>query len=139
MSVFNFYADASLTTLLTEEDFTLASDLSFGDVDKVVYFGSPDASMRARNKASPGTAQIMVSVNSSGSGQPTTLVSLATSAGGLSAHNQYANLGTVILGGAGNAVALYIRVNLTGGTYTTGLYNNLSLTFPDGISESAIP
>lgn len=140
MSSFNFYENPSLTTQVTSETFRQASDLSLGSQDIVVYFGSPDPSMMAQNGVSPGTSPVTLAVLHTGTpGQPDNVFSLGLSSGALDANVQTLDLGTTIMGGAGNAAVIYVRCDITAGTHSTGSYppsgSTLYLGFPDGIYE----
>lgn len=108
-----FYADAGLTTELASLARSANSDGSSGNVDAVIYIGSTAVGKTFRALSNPGVDQIVLSIAdaASGSGHPASEVKLATSAGGLAAAVAGAslNLGTQILSGAGNAIAVYVR------------------------------
>lgn len=126
---FGFFSDAALTTPISAPLlFNQVAGASVPD-DKVVYYGGTTG-YQVKAKSDPGVDQITVSVvdAAGGSGSPAADVKLALTAGGLPGATGGAalNLGTVINGGAGNAVAVYIRV--TDSTAVTGLNTDLSLT-----------
>lgn len=124
-----FYADAGLTTELVSLDRSANADGSSGSVDAVVYLGSVAAGKTFRAASNPGVDALVLSVAdaASGSGHPAGEIKLATSAGGLAAAVAGAplNLGTQILSGAGNAIAVWVRWTNT--VAVVGVSNELSL------------
>lgn len=127
--VFGFFSDAALTTQInTALVFNQVAGSSTPD-DKVVYYGGPTG-YQVKAQSDPGVDQITVSVvdAAGGSGSPASDVKLALTSGGLAGATGGAalNLGTVINGGAANAVPVHIRV--TDSTGMTGLNTDLGLT-----------
>lgn len=124
-----FYSDAGLTTPLSQLLAVQTNDGSAAAVDRVVYLGSPLVSMVFQAQSDPGIDQITVSINDSLSGLqiPAASLRLALSSGGLAAATPGAALdvGTEILSGSENAVAVHVRVDAD--AIAAGSYNNLSL------------
>lgn len=124
-----FYADAGLTTELTSLARSANSDGSSGAIDSVIYLGSAAAGKTFRALSNPGVDQIVLTPTdaAAGSGQAVGAIKLALSAGGLpgAAAGAPLNLGTQILSGAGNAIAVYVR--WTNAVTTPGTYTDLSL------------
>lgn len=119
------YADATLSSVVYSPNILQKSDGTTGPVDFVIYLGSVLTGKKIEAQSSPGVDQIVLSVSDSaaGSGQAASSVKLALTAGGLSTATAGASLdlGTEILSGADNALAVHVRVeasNLSAGTYT---------------------
>lgn len=109
-----FYADAGLTTEITPKLTREANiDGSSGAISGVFYLGSAVASKVFKAASNPGVAPISLSIidGSAGSGQEASAFKLALSSGGLDVAVAGASLalGTQILSGAGNAIAIYWR------------------------------
>lgn len=125
----SFFLDAGLTTPLSSLAVAQQSDGAGAAEDRVIYLGSPVASKRFRDAASPGVAQINVSITdmASGTGAAASAVKLATSAAGLATATAGAalTLGTQINSGVGGAVAIYIRIDTPALAEAT--YNDLGL------------
>ena len=87
--------------------------------DFVLYLGSNTAANKIEADSDPGVDQITVSITDSdpGNNLEDTDVKLALSNAGLTGATGGADLdlGTVINGGVGNAVAIHIRVSYSGG------------------------
>lgn len=133
-----FYTTAGMTTELTTLAATQAADGSGAAVDSVVYLGSVASGKKFRANSNPGTDNIIVSIAdaASGSGAPNTSVKLATSAGGLATAlaGQPLSLGTQILSGAGNAIAVHVRIDTP--ALAVGKYTDLSLVTNTVVEEA---
>lgn len=110
---FGWYANAGLTSPLTRSDFVRSGVA--GPVDRVVYFGSPAAGRQLQNAADPGVDPLQVELadGDDGVGVDPAEVSLALSAAGLDAATPGVPLviGTTLLSGPANAVAVHVRVD----------------------------
>lgn len=137
MSTFAWYSDAGLTAPLTRADFVRGT--TSAPVDKIVYFGSPATGQKLQDATSPGVAALQVSVAdaASGSGVDAANIKLALTAGGLATATGGAalSIGTTLLSGAANAVAVYVR--LTSALTTAGNYDDVSLRVANWL-ESAV-
>lgn len=124
-----FYSDAGLTTELATLARSANSDGSSGSIDAVVYLGSTASGKTFRADSNPGVDQIVLTPTdaAAGSGHPASEIKLALSAGGLAGATGGAalNLGTQILSGAANALAIYMRWTNT--VSAVGLSTELSL------------
>jgi hypothetical protein len=128
---FTFFHDAALSSPVTVGnplDFAGSYDLSTGNTDLEFWFGNTDAARTAQAYSNPGTDPITVTVTDSApsTGQPTTLYKLALTQPGLATASQAVAIGTSVLGGAANAVPLWVRANLAGGVATLGVTTDLS-------------
>lgn len=127
---FGFFSDRALTTPLHTSLVFVQSDSAPTPEDKVIFFGSLDASASVMAVSSPGVAPITVSVidTALGAGSPSSDVKLALSSGGLAAAVGGAalSLPATIAGGVSNAIPIYIRVTDT--THAAGVKADLSLT-----------
>lgn len=134
---FGFFSDAALTTPVVARIPFVQADSSPAAVDKVVYFGSPQANRVAQANSNPGTDPIVVSVTdgAGGAGSPASDVKLALSAAGLSSAIGGAPLNLPANIDSQSAIAIYIRVLDT--THAIGLNNDLSLT-TNVLRESAV-
>lgn len=132
-----FFADAGLTVPLTRLDVIQAADNSLPAVDRVVYLGSTASAKKFNAASDPGIDQISVALADAGTGIPTNVVRLALSSGGLATATPGAALdvGTEILSGAGNSLAIHIRVDLP--VTAIGRYENLSFETNDLIETVA--
>lgn len=134
---FQFYEDAGLVTpkvgnLVIQQN----ADGSTPPVDSVLYLGSTDVLRKLQDEASPGVANIIVSIVDADvpSGHPASEVKLALSLVGLdSATGGVAlDLGvTEILGGVPGAIAIYSRVDDT--TMVVGTSTELSFETANAI------
>ncbi len=119
------YKDAALTQQFNDSVDVLGASAVNGSFDDgVFYVGTPTAANKIEASSDPGIDTIDVTPNdaSPGGGVETTDVKLALTNGGLDAAIGGAalSLGTVINGGAGNAVAVHYRWtnNVGGSVYT---------------------
>jgi len=124
-----FYQDAGMTVPFARLDAVQADDGGAAAVDRVAYIGSTVAAMKFQDAAAPGTGQIVLDIVDAGTGLqiPDTTLRLALSSGGLGSATPGAslNLGTEILSGSGNALAVHVRVDAA--AIAAGNYDNLSL------------
>lgn len=124
-----FFNDAAMTSVVSSLPISQAADGSAPAVDRVVYLGSPVSGNKYQAASDPGVAQITVSIAdaATSSGVAASAVKLALSAGALDTATAGAALdvGAQILSGAGNAVAVYVRVDTP--AMAAGLYTDLSL------------
>lgn len=122
-----FYSDAGLTTELSGLSYSRDSAGASPADDRVVYLGSTVAGHTI--EAQDGVSDVLVQVvdSASGSGVPASAVKLALSSGGLAAAVAGAplSLGASLTTGAGNSVAIHIRVAT--GALAIGLYTDLKL------------
>lgn len=130
---FGFFHDSALTTPINASSKLVATQNSEGTLpatDTIIYFGSAATARKVRDAASPGVAQIFVSIadSATGSGAPATEFKLALSSGGLSsaAAGALLQIGTTILSGVSNAVPIYTR--RTSALTTVGVYTDITLT-----------
>jgi len=125
-----FYSDSGLTTPFDLLSAVQSSDGTAAAVDRVAYLGSTVSAKKFQAQSSPGTAQVTVSIADAagGSGLATTAIKLATSNAGLTGATAGAslNLGTQILSGTANAVAVHVRIDAP--AIAAGSYSDLSLT-----------
>lgn len=133
-----FYSDAGLTTPLTRLDALQASDGNAPAVDRAAYLGSTAAGKKFWAYSDPNVDPIIVSIVDSHTGLqiPANTVRLALSANGLNSATPGASLdiGDVILSGAANSLAVYVRVDAA--AITAGTYDNLSLATNETIEVS---
>jgi hypothetical protein len=124
VSTFRFFSDAGLTVPLT----TLRH-LSTQS-DRLIYFGSPFAGLQLQDSASPGVANVNISVADSagGAGLAASAVKLAATNGALAGATGGAalSLGHTIFSGAGNAKPVHLRIDTSAGTLGDD-YTDLSL------------
>lgn len=136
-STFAFFADAGLTAPMTRADFVRGSTAVA--VDKIVYFGSPATGKKLQNVNDPGVDALEVSAvdAASGSGVEVANIKLALTAGGLASATGGAplSIGTTLLSGSANAVAVYVR--LTSAITTAGNYDDTSLQVADWVEADA--
>jgi len=107
------YTDATLTTLYdTETPLELAA-ADGSSADGVIYIGVPTANRKLQDATNPGTGQIQVSIADAdgGTDPDDTDIRLATTSNGLdtATGGSTLDLGTEILSGAGNAIAVHMR------------------------------
>jgi len=123
----NFFRDSGLSVPGLSLACNQADDGSSAAVDRVFYLGSPVVGRQFEDAAAPGTDAITVSVEDSGSGVLPSAVKLALSAAGLDTAVAGAPLavGTQILSGPGNGIAVHVRVDTP--AQTAGTYTNLRL------------
>jgi hypothetical protein len=137
---FDFFTDAALSAPITSNSrlkLVAGKDGSSGNVDRVIYFGSPDIGRTIVAASDPGVDNITISVEDAdaNSGQPNTALKLALSANGLAAGGPTISLGvTELTSGVANAVPIYIRFNVNQANNVLGLFLDLSLT-PGNIAE----
>ena len=124
-----FYADAGLTTPKARLVATQATDGAAPPVDTVVYVGAPAAGKKFQAASDPGVDTILLSnADAAGAPQvPATALRLALSSGGLASATPGAALalGTQILSGPANAVAVHVRIDAP--ALAAGVCNNLAL------------
>lgn len=127
-----FYSDAGLTAAMAQLTALQAVDGSAAPEDRVVYLGSPTPARKFKVAANPGVGVITVSINDavSGSGVAASAVRLALSAAGLDSATPGAalSLGTQLLSGVANAVAIHVRIDAP--PLAKGNYTDLSLVTP---------
>lgn len=121
----HIYTDAGLTTLFDDStDMLDAFALNGESGDGVFYVGVPSATRKIEASSDPGIDPLVVSIAdaSPASGVESTDIKLALSSAGLGSATAGTSLsiGSVISGGAGNAVAVHYRwSNIVGaGTFT---------------------
>lgn len=134
MSTFGLFSDAGLTVPVA----TLRHYSTQGD--RLFYFGSPAAGKKLEDSASPGVADVLLSINDSaiGTGFAATSVKLASTSGGLSTAvaGDPLVLGTTVLSGVANALPVHMRFDTTGGT-VGDTYTDVALRLVSVI-ESAV-
>lgn len=134
-----FYNDPGLTSPLTSLSVAQASDGNSPAVDRVVYVGSTVAGKKFQVAANPGVDPVIVSPSDSatGSGVQTSHIKLALSQAGLNTATAGAgvSLGTQVLSGAANSVAVYVRVDTP--ALAVGTYTDVSLVTPTLIEVTA--
>lgn len=112
---FRFYSDPSLTVPVTTLRYysTEASD-------KLLYFGNPTGTKKLVDSAAPSVDDVLLEVADSDvpTGLAAASVKLSLTSIGLDSATGGAslNLGEEILGGAGNAKTVYIRIDTSSGT-----------------------
>jgi len=109
---FAWYSDAGLTAPLTRADFVRGSTAT--PVNRIAYFGSTTAGKKLQKVSNPGVDPVQVTVADSGlgSGVEAADVKLALTFAGLDSATGGAplSIGTTILSGAANSVAVFIRI-----------------------------
>lgn len=135
----SFFNDSGLTSPLTSLAAVQANDGSSPAVDRVVYLGSTAVSKKFQVASDPGVAALTVSIadSAAGSGVEAAHVKLALSAAGLATATagNPVNIGTQILSGVANAVAVYVRIDTP--ALADGTYTDLSLVTPTLIEVAA--
>lgn len=113
-----FYHDSGLTSEVTVANpITASQDVAgtIGPVQKQVWVGSTTASRKFRANSNPGVDQIALSIvdAAAGSGEPATMMKLATTQAGLAGAVAGAslNLGTQILSGVANAISFWLEID----------------------------
>jgi hypothetical protein len=133
------YADAALSSVVYNPNILQKSDGSTGPVDIVLYLGSVLAGKIIEAQSDPGVDNIVLSISDSGAGtgQTANAIKLALSSSGLDSAVAGASLslGTEILSGADNAVAVYMRVQAT--DLSVGSFNELVLETNDLVETDA--
>lgn len=129
-TTFAFFSDPALTTRIKSSVFFTQSTVTPLAEDRVIYFGSPHATHRC---IKTGGVEIAISDAAVGTGSPAANFKLATSAAGLDTATGGAalNIGTQILGGIDQAVAIHLRVLDT--THVAGIKTDLSLVLNDPV------
>lgn len=129
---FSLFFDAALTLPVaagTPIPAVQMADNSLAPVDVQLWLGSNAAGMQLQTSSNPGVDEITVSPadSSSGSGEPTTAIKLATSQAGLTAATAGASLplATTVLSGVANAITFWARID--DATGVAGVYTDLSL------------
>lgn len=124
-----FYSDSGLTSPLTSLQVVQSEDGSAAPVDAIVYFGSTATSKKFQAESNPGVASIVLNVDdvAVGSGVNAAHVKLALTAGGLDTAVAGAplDLGVQRLSGAGNSLAVHVRVDTP--ALASGVYTDLTL------------
>lgn len=120
-----WYSDSGLTAPLASLQVTQADDGTSPAVDRVVYLGSTAAGKQFQAASDPGVDDVVVSIadSAAASGVEAEHIKLALSSGGLdtAVAGDPLTIGTEILSGVVNAVAVHVRVDtpaLASGTYT---------------------
>lgn len=128
---YGFYADAGLTVPLSVGGVQQVAGGS--PVDRLIYFGNPTAGRRLQAVSDPGVDPVVLEVvdGDEGGGLPASAVRLALSSGALDTAEpgDPITLGTTLLSGAENAVAVYVRTDA--GEAALGTYDDLSLAVFD--------
>ena len=134
---FAWYSDAGLTAPLTRADFVRGSTAAA--VNRVIYFGSTTAGKKLQNVNNPGINPVQVTVADSagGSGVEVANVKMALSFAGLDTATGGAALsvGTSVLSGVVNAVAVFVRI--TSVITTPGNYDDASVQVLDWVESAA--
>lgn len=108
-----FYTDAALTTELTTLEINQLFDGSSPDVDKIIYWGSVIAGRVFKATSDPGVDPIVIDIidASAGAGIEDTNLKLALTSANLDSATAGASLtvGTQVLSGVGNAIAIHAR------------------------------
>lgn len=134
---FAWYSDAGLTAPLTRADFVRGSTAA--PVNRIIYFGSTTAGKKLQKVSSPGIDPVQVTVAdaTSGSGVEAANVKLALTFAGLDTATGGAalSIGTTILSGAANAVAVFVRI--TSAITTPGNYDDASIRVVDWVESDA--
>lgn len=135
MSTFKFYSDAGLTVPLSSGGVTQV--IGSGAVDRLIYFGSATAGKQLQAVSDPGVDPVRVTIFDANvaSGIESSAIKLALSSGGLdtAVAGDPITLGTTLLSGSGNAVAVYVRTD--SGLSEPGTYSDLSLRV-EGVVET---
>ena len=139
---FQFFVDAGLTAPIQSgapSRSSLSYDGSSGNVDYAVFLGSATTGRVLQAASNPGIDQIVVEAPTltPGSGQPAALTKIALTQGGLDTGTQSLNVGTSVLSGVANALPVWVRDNITGGSAVLGSYANLEFRLL-GAAESAV-
>ena len=124
---FQFFADAGLTVPLTK--LTLTRGATPSELNFTIFLGSNVAGEQLQNSTSPGVDPVRVIIvdSASGSGVEAAEVKIAASYSGLSSAvaGDPLDLGSTVMAGSANAVAIYGRVNAA--TTTPATYADVSL------------
>lgn len=135
----NFYADAALEQPLASLTCEQDTDNLLPPVTTRIWVGSTAAGRQFQAASDPGVDQLTLSLvdANAGTGQPATAYKLALTEAGLAAAVAGAalDLGTTLLSGAANAVAVWIRGDDQVGV--VGNYLDISLKF-NTVQESAV-
>ena len=127
---FNFFSDPALTTPLPTPFVFVQTNSAPVPDDRVIWFGSPLATVTCQAVSNPGVTPIQVSLVDAapGLGSPPGDIKLALSSAGLTAAVGGAalSLPATVAGGSANAIAIHIRV--TDSTHVIGQKTDLSLT-----------
>lgn len=133
---FAWYSDAGLTAPLTRADFTRGSTAA--PVNRIVYFGSTTAGKKLQRVSSPGTDPVQVSVADAavGPGVEVANIKLALTFAGLDSAVGGAplSIGTTVLSGASNAVAVFVRI--TSALSVVGNYDDVSMRVADWVESN---
>lgn len=136
MSTWQFYADAGLTTPLTQGGVTQISNGPA--VDSLIYFGSTAAGTKLQAATDPGVDPVTLEALDSApaTGIAATALRFALSAAGLDSATPGAALvlGTTLLSGAVNAVPVFVRTD--SGIATPGTYADLALRVADVVETA---
>lgn len=111
---FGFFVDSGLTVPVSEAArFEFLQLVGGGPLDRVIWFGSPDAGLKVQVGAAPGVDPLTVTVvdDDDEAGLEPSAVRLALSAGGLDAATpgEALPIGATRMGGVANALAIFIR------------------------------
>lgn len=123
---FQFWNDAALTVAGVSNP-VQQSDNSLAPVQEQKWLGRPDGNFLYRANSNPGVDNIVISVVSAGTGEPTTAVKLATTQAGLADAVAGASLtvGLSMLSGVANAFTFWAQYD--DAVLVAGTYANLSL------------
>ena len=135
-ATFGLYTNAALTIPFTPPLVANQNaDGSTGPQDFVLYLGSTATGRTLHAQSNPGVDQITLTVVDAApsTGEPATVVKLATTQGGLGSGGQTLNLGTAVSSGVGNALPIWVRI--TDSLHVVGSYTDLSL-YTNNLQES---
>jgi hypothetical protein len=128
---FGSYANASLTTALTEIGKAFYDDGSTGAIDVLFYIGSTTASKKILAASDPGVDPIPISVvdSNGGMGQLAADIKLALTQGDLDTAVAGAAIDgpAQVLSGVPQALAVWMRLDPS--NLSAGEYNDLSISF----------
>ena len=136
---FKWYLDQALTQQATGAALYMDVNTVSGSEDFVRYLGSQNAAVKLVDRADPGVNAIVIEPDDSdpGNGHETSGWKIAASEVGLDSATPGAGLdiGTEVLGGVGNAVAVWFRLT----DETAGTENNDTTTFVKTLEVSELP
>lgn len=123
---FQFWNDAALTVAGASNP-VQQSDNSIAPVQEQKWLGRPDGNFLYQADSNPGVDNIVISIVSSGAGQPTTAIKLAITQAGLATATAGAPLtvGTSMQSGVANAFTFWAQYD--DALLVAGTYANLSL------------
>lgn len=135
----NFWQDAGMTVPFTLLEAVQTTDGGAAAVDRIAYLGSTTAGNVFQATSDPGVDDVLLTIVDSETGLqiPDTTLRLALSLGGLDGATPGADLvlGTDLLSGAGNAMAVHVRIDAA--AIAAGNYDNLSLVTSETVELTA--